>query len=791
MVKRRIIPFALLIIVAGIGLSTVRFSEPATDSPAGRPAIKSKETQVIGAAPDQAITLGSTEKNKTVESQPIKAEFQFNALAPHWKETNATDSGRKFEMRTSMNEKDWGPWLEIEAVGALREDEPHPDRVFAENPILADGQYFQYRISLNRNTLQEPSPQIYDLKVSSIDSRTPVKKVGIIEKIKNSFRSDKAYAAQQHPRVITRSEWGSPDPYGNLFKGTDRYWPPIHKPVKQIFIHHTVTSNFQADPSAAVRAIWDFHANTRGWGDVGYNYLVDGNGNAYQGRLGGDNAVGGHVLDYNRGSLGVALLGCFDGSTTCRQLNGGAVGPSNQLISGLTSLLSNKATGFEIDPWGSNSFCDVNGQNCLNLPTITGHRDANQTSCPGELTVQKLQQIRNDTRAKNIEGWTYSAKQLDYGPVDLSTSVTKSVTLRFKNTGRSTWTNTGSKTSLFNMEPPGTHSIFQGSGWPSAAKPAVLNEASVGPGATGSFTFNMNRPNIPPGRYLEAHTLITDAGSTPGAFFTLPITVSCTIGQASNPRPNGSLIREADTGKAFLIEDGKKRLVTTSLAAVTNGLNLPYAIPVSTAETALLPNAAAIYIKEGTLLKSNTSASVYILDETPSGFVRRSVPGTNVMAAFGMQFSQVQTISQAALSAYTAGPALLASSEIPDGRLAKAGSDPSVYIVEDGKRRLIASSQAFHSYGFQPAHIGTVTAQRINQLPAGTPLNLLRSGTLIKMAGSPTIYVSDIDSGSPERRRISTPYAFAAAGYRTEAIVAVPTGMLGSYVEASSVECYK
>src|SRR5690606_21157766 len=147
-----------------------------------------------------------------------------------------------------------------------------------------------------------------------------------------------------------------------------------------------------------------------GWGDIGYNYLVDHAGNVYQGRLGGDNAVGGHVLNYNRGSLGVALLGCFDNNNpTCRQLNGGSTTFNNQVFDGLTWLLSNKATSFGINPWGSNNFCDVNNQNCLNLPTITGHNDANQTSCPGDLTRAKLQEIRNETKAKNDGGWTYSA----------------------------------------------------------------------------------------------------------------------------------------------------------------------------------------------------------------------------------------------------------------------------------------------------------------------------------------------------------------------------------------------
>ncbi|HEX2173234.1 MAG TPA: N-acetylmuramoyl-L-alanine amidase, partial [Dehalococcoidia bacterium] len=44
---------------------------------------------------------------------------------------------------------------------------------------------------------------------------------------------------------------------------------------------------------------------------MGYNYLIDRYGNVYEGRYGGDNVVAGHALCYNRGSVGIALLGDF------------------------------------------------------------------------------------------------------------------------------------------------------------------------------------------------------------------------------------------------------------------------------------------------------------------------------------------------------------------------------------------------------------------------------------------------------------------------------------------------
>ena len=65
-----------------------------------------------------------------------------------------------------------------------------------------------------------------------------------------------------------------------------------------------------------VRAIYEFHAVERGWGDIGYHLLIDEAGTVYEGRAGtadvldgGPAVVGGHVYGHNGGTLGIALLG--------------------------------------------------------------------------------------------------------------------------------------------------------------------------------------------------------------------------------------------------------------------------------------------------------------------------------------------------------------------------------------------------------------------------------------------------------------------------------------------------
>ncbi|MBI2954736.1 MAG: N-acetylmuramoyl-L-alanine amidase [Chloroflexi bacterium] len=104
-----------------------------------------------------------------------------------------------------------------------------------------------------------------------------------------------------------RTAWRSPD------GESSPDWPPEYRAVWTVIVHHTVTGHTATDWAAEVRAISYYHATLQGWnwGDIGNNVLIDPNGNIYEGRADGDDVVGGHALQYNQGSLGVALLGNY------------------------------------------------------------------------------------------------------------------------------------------------------------------------------------------------------------------------------------------------------------------------------------------------------------------------------------------------------------------------------------------------------------------------------------------------------------------------------------------------
>lgn len=67
---------------------------------------------------------------------------------------------------------------------------------------------------------------------------------------------------------------------------------------------------FQASCTFRVRIIQTFHIESRGWDDIGYNFLVGGDGAVYVGR--GWDIQGAHTKGYNVNSICIAFIGTFN-----------------------------------------------------------------------------------------------------------------------------------------------------------------------------------------------------------------------------------------------------------------------------------------------------------------------------------------------------------------------------------------------------------------------------------------------------------------------------------------------
>lgn len=100
--------------------------------------------------------------------------------------------------------------------------------------------------------------------------------------------------------IVSRSAWGARSPRSTRTVAWSQ--------------RDAVTVHYSFGPTSQTpRQIQDFHVDSNGWADIGYNLLVDAAGNAYEGR--GWLTVGAHAAGHNTHAIGICFIG-RDGDAT-------------------------------------------------------------------------------------------------------------------------------------------------------------------------------------------------------------------------------------------------------------------------------------------------------------------------------------------------------------------------------------------------------------------------------------------------------------------------------------------
>lgn len=135
----------------------------------------------------------------------------------------------------------------------------------------------------------------------------------------------------------------------------------VDVPYDRITIHHSAKeSDGGSDLSSArdvadkIKKIQGFHMRERGWGDIGYHFLIDASGQVWQGRAldwQGAHAGG----DGNIGNIGICMLGDFSTSS-----------PTPESMAALEQLVDKLSEIHRISP-----------------KRVYAHKHFSKTECPG------------------------------------------------------------------------------------------------------------------------------------------------------------------------------------------------------------------------------------------------------------------------------------------------------------------------------------------------------------------------------------------------------------------------
>jgi hypothetical protein len=385
---------------------SARPSPTAKPSPRTRP-LPREQADPTEAAPSEGARAGS--KRVVAQSAPQKVRG-YATVGVTWKHgVDYAEDQIGVQVRTEKDGR-WSGW-----TTAAYHDEHGPDAGTAEEEASRERPGTDAlvigsvdRVQMRAETTDGSAPP--DLKLAVIDpgSGTMVKAAPALDtaKLKPSTEhggTDQPQASgpltvqtddgpdtialsamkkAAKPKIYSRAQWGANERMRDQTA-------PSYGTVKTGFIHHTVNTNnySEAKVPSLLRGIYAYHTQSRGWRDIGYNYLVDRFGRIWEGRYGGVTraVVGAHTLGYNEVSFAMSAIGNFD-----------IARPPAAVLNAYARLFAWKLSLYNI-----RADAPRLAVKSRYLHAINGHRDVGQTACPGRYLYAQIPYIR--TLAQRIQ----------------------------------------------------------------------------------------------------------------------------------------------------------------------------------------------------------------------------------------------------------------------------------------------------------------------------------------------------------------------------------------------------
>jgi hypothetical protein len=200
-----------------------------------------------------------------------------------------------------------------------------------------------------------------------------------------------AAAAAAQPAIRSRAQWGADE---SKRSGS----PTIMPTVRAGTLHHTAGANgySASEVPGIIRGDYAYHVS-KGYSDIGYNFLVDRFGTVWEGRAGGiTKAVqGAHSGGFNTETFGVSVLGNYETAAS-----------NASIVDAVSRVFGWKLSLFGRDPQGKVTLTSAGGGTSkyaagekVTVPVVFAHRDVGATACPGANLFAQMGAIRSKAKA--------------------------------------------------------------------------------------------------------------------------------------------------------------------------------------------------------------------------------------------------------------------------------------------------------------------------------------------------------------------------------------------------------
>ncbi|MCK4891258.1 MAG: N-acetylmuramoyl-L-alanine amidase [Candidatus Pacebacteria bacterium] len=557
------------------------------------------------------------------------------------------------------------------------------------------------------------------------------------------------------PKIISRAEWGADESKMN--------WPTEYAQVEKIVVHHTASSNLVPDSDGSgeyksmIDNIYSYHNSKKTWyddngeyigfGDVGYNYLIDPNGNIYEGRSGGNGVIAGHVNNYNIGSVGIAILGRYQHYINSENKTVLSHPITSVIKKSLENLIGWLAANNSID---LNKISNFRGKD---IDGVVGHKELAPTICPGDELYKELSSIQTNASIVKKEYNQY-AYQI------------------------------GGDKSIYIIEDGYKTKFSSKDKLPSSYRSKIIKPISksqldaykyknivVYP--DGSLLQELNTAKV---YYLEngQKRSMEMTGEEFAKMGFSSSDIKKVFASDLKIYENGKIIKYvADgelltdkNGNVFLTEDGKKRKFTS--AQMFEYLNYEWEnIKTDPYLSFYLEGFNMIY-PDGTLIREINKNEVYLVKDKQ----RKKIFSNSLMSVLGYKTEDVLSITEDEFNHFPEGEMV----KYPDDTLVKAENFPVIYLINNGKRKEFTSAVLFEKSGYKWKDIIRITKEEIKNYPLDGRV-LYPNGSLIKSTNNPAIYLLESD----KKRMITSDILFERLEYDWSDIVSLSPSEIGEY----------
>ena len=562
-------------------------------------------------------------------------------------------------------------------------------------------------------------------------------------------------ASPSVPKIIPRAEWGADESKMN--------WPTEYAKVEKFVIHHTASSNLVPDADGSgkykdmVNNIYIYHNSKKTWnddngkytgfGDVGYNYLIDPNGNIYEGRFGGNGVIAGHANGYNTGSIGISILGRYQDYVNSENKNIKSHPVTFAIKRSLENLIGWLAANNSID---LNKTSDFRGKN---IDGVVGHRDLAPTICPGDELHKQLSSIQSNANVikKEFNKYAYQiggdravyiiedGYKTKYNSKDKLPSAYRNRTIK-----------PISKSQLDAYKYRNIIIYPDGS---------LLQEFD-----TAKVYYLENGRKRAMEMTGEEFAKMGFAASDIKKVFASDLKIYDN-GKIIKFAPDGKLLKDKN-GTVFLIENGKKRKFTS--AQLFEYLNYKWeGIEEDAYLSFYLENSDMVY-PDGTLVRREKENEIYLIKSKE----RKKIFSNSLMSVLGYKTEDVLSVTKDEFNHFPEGE----MAKYPDNTLVKAEDFPVIYLIKNGKRKEFTSAVLFERSGYKWKDIISITKEEIKNYSLDGRV-LYPDGLLVRSTNDPVIYL--LESG--KKRMVTSAVLFEKLEYGWDDVVLLSPSEIGEY----------